>query len=274
MSVEAITWALSQTVKHSSAKFVLVVMANRADGDMVCWPSMADICAQTSQDRKTVMENMRRLREEGFIEDTGVRKGSTGQVVVYRLKTPENGTVKEAQKRNSTENGTVPFFPDKGPVFPMKEAQISHERGPKTGHGTVMEPSGNRHGTITRGRNEKPKTDRDALVAMPLPDWLPADAWADWVDHRIAVKSPMTERAAGLALRHLDRLRQAGNDPVQVIEQSVRSGRWTDLYPVRDQQRQAPARAGQQQRNETEHERFLRLTSEEGGQTFDMGAAR
>lgn len=70
---------------------------------------------------------------------------------------------------------------------------------------------------------------------MQLPDWLPAQSWEDWVDHRIEVKSPLTLRAAGMALKHLSRLRDEGNDPVLVIEQSVRSGKWTDLYAVKQQ---------------------------------------
>ena len=39
MSNEAITWAIRQPVGRSSAKFVLVAMANLAGPDMKCWPS-------------------------------------------------------------------------------------------------------------------------------------------------------------------------------------------------------------------------------------------
>ena len=166
MSVEAITWAFAQPISHSSAKFVLVVLANCADAQhFLAWPSAAYIAQSTGQDRKTVQGNLRRLKEWGYIEDSGERRGETGQIIVYRLKncnqkttdnlkntpengpvslnnlsanTPENGPVlpselstktpdfgplQEAQNRNSTENGTVPFFPRKRPVFPVKEAQ-------------------------------------------------------------------------------------------------------------------------------------------------------
>lgn len=149
MSVEAITWALNQHIKPSSAKFVLVALSNCADGrDFIAWPSVAYLVEATSQDRKTVQANLALLREQGFIEDTGERRGSTKQVVVYRLKSTENGPVdnsgKDAQKRNSTENGTVPFSDGKRPNIPTKEAQNSPERGPKTDHGTVR----NRNRTV------------------------------------------------------------------------------------------------------------------------------
>src|SRR5690606_3065481 len=87
MSVEAISWVLKQTIKQSSAKFVLVAIANCADGkEFVAWPSIAYIVEATGQDRKTVIANIKKLIEWGYIEDTGERKGATNQVIVYRLK--------------------------------------------------------------------------------------------------------------------------------------------------------------------------------------------
>lgn len=87
MSVEAITWALKQPIKHSSAKFVLVVLANCASAaNNQAYPSVAYLCESTSQNRKTVIENLRRLIEAGYVEDTGDRRGTTSQIVVYRLR--------------------------------------------------------------------------------------------------------------------------------------------------------------------------------------------
>ncbi|OGB23331.1 MAG: hypothetical protein A3I66_01310 [Burkholderiales bacterium RIFCSPLOWO2_02_FULL_57_36] len=184
MSVEAISWALGKPIKSSPAKFVLVVMANCADSDMVCWPSMAHIESQTSQDRKTVQENIRRLREWGFIEDTGFRKGSTKQVIVYRLKEPENGHVEEAQKRDASKDETGPNFPHKRPNFPGKEAQISHERGPKTGHGTIKEPSKEPSGN--RQLSGAVKFDpSQVLIDMGVDE----QTVTDWMAHRKAKKA-------------------------------------------------------------------------------------
>jgi uncharacterized phage protein (TIGR02220 family) len=167
VSVEAITWALRQEAGHSSAKFVLVALANCADADGVCWPSIAYLCDTTEQNRKTVIDNLKRLREAGLIVQTGDMKGRTGLIPVYRLNVrtnpktgpfkrtqkrdrsedfndPENGTVdddatdpkteplKQSQKRNSSENGTVPKTE---PVTVPKTVPVTV---PKTGHGTVI----------------------------------------------------------------------------------------------------------------------------------------
>lgn len=142
MSNEAINWALTRQIKHSAAKFVLVVMANHADGDTwEAWPSIASLADATGQDRKTVMAGIKRLIELGFISDTGTRKGSTKQVPIYKLNETEIGTVKESQKRDSTKNGTVPEFPSNSTVFPHEQYQNSLVTVPKTGHGTINKPS-------------------------------------------------------------------------------------------------------------------------------------
>lgn len=275
MSVEAISWAFSQPIKHSTAKFVLVAMANHADGDMMCWPSTAHLCQQTSQDRKTVLENMKRLREWGYLEDTGMRKGGTGSVPVYRLCSPKIGIASdektgsesgEAEPKtgqvSDTENGTplstsdtnlgtaledeaVPFFPTSSPVFPMKQSRFSVEAVPKTGHGTIKEPSVNHQGTIKPTRKEKPTEPEEPIA---LPDWLPSEVWADWTEYRKSIKAKLSLKAAQLCLRTLEKLRSEGHDPKEVIEQSIMSGKWSGLYPLKAQaqtQHQAPAKQPQ-----------------------------
>lgn len=231
MSNEAINWALGTSVKHSSAKFVLVVMANCADAQWFAWPSVAHISESTGQDRKTVLENIKRLIACGVIEDTGVRKGTTKQVPVYRLKSSENGTVQEYQNRDSTENGTVPKFPSNSTEIPVKQSQISLETVPKTGHGTQKEPSEEPKGTNKRGK-----------LNVTLPDWLPVDAWESWIAHRKSIKAAMSPQAAKLCIEKLDVLRGEGNDPRGVIDQAVMNG-WRGLFPIkRDTLSQAAAK--------------------------------
>ncbi len=231
MSVEAISWALKQPIKHSTAKFVLVAMANCADGnDFVAWPSIQYLIDATGQDRKTVQANLNRLREIGYLEDTGERKGQTRQVVVYRLKEPEIGRVKEAQKRNSTENGTVPKFPVKRPNFPGKEAQFSQETGPKTGHGTVKEPS------------KEPSRNRQRAREVELPDWLPAEVWGMWDRYRVSLNAKSwTADAMRLSLRKLGEFRQQGFSPQAVIENAIEKG-WRGLYPPGEAKQAKPAK--------------------------------
>jgi len=130
MSVEAITWALRQPVPQSSAKFVLVVLANCASADTgIAYPSAAYIAEATSQDRKTVLANLARLIDWGLIEDTGKRAGATKQIVVYRVKCEPDLLAEQSQKRNGSETGTVP----KKEQFqkPPKESRFSAKQSQK-----------------------------------------------------------------------------------------------------------------------------------------------
>ncbi len=155
MSIQAMTWAYAQKMK-SSVKFVLVTLCDYADAEYRLWPSIADLVEKTCMDRKTVMSAIAELEENGYLVDTGERTGKTRQVKVYfvNVNGTGNGTVKEYRKRNSTENGTVPFFPSKGTVFPTKEYQISHERVPNLVHGTINEPLKNHQGTVSTRAEE------------------------------------------------------------------------------------------------------------------------
>jgi hypothetical protein len=214
VSFEAIRWALAQPVTKSSAKFVLVAMADCVhadDGpDMVCWPSYRALATRTSQDVKTVEVSVHRLRDWGFIADTGERKGDTGQVVVYRLNNTNSGVVtpilqpaapppaaplptaapfiKTSESGGVDTAGKTPVFPSKTPVFPAKGPQIPGERTPKTGYGS-------RNGT-SNGTRKEPK---EEATPNELPG-VPAQLLADYLKVRKAKRAgPLTETAiAGL----------------------------------------------------------------------------
>lgn len=245
MSVEAITWALKEPVNHSSAKFVLVVLANCSSSESFeAYPSVKHISDATGQDRKTVLANLKRLIESGYISDTGKRVGQTGQVIVYQLNSTKKGAVKEYQKRNSTENGTVPNFQPNSTVFPVKESQISRETVPKTGHGTVNEPS------IEPSMNHK-KKDGVIQTNLALPDWLSKSDWDDFVQFRISLKKKMSDFAERLMVKNLIKIAKA-HTPEIALEQmhtSMRSG-WADVYPPKPSQ----AQTKQDQGNEAFHQ--------------------
>lgn len=112
MSIDATRWAWLQSGIKSTAKFVLLSMADRAGETHECFPSIKRLCEDTIQDRKTVIRSLKTLCDYGLIADTGKRKGATNQVIVYRLIGVESRSqVDEFEDANDTESGTVPFFP-------------------------------------------------------------------------------------------------------------------------------------------------------------------
>ncbi|WP_186308503.1 helix-turn-helix domain-containing protein [Paraburkholderia sp. BCC1885] len=271
MSVTATFWVRAQRVGKGSPKAVLIALADFAGEDFRVWASMEAVEQFIEQDRKTILANIKRLKELGYLEDTGDRTGKTGQVIVYQMTRPagapkvlmtnregkvveigpppsklaqigngsENGTVKHTQKRNSSKNGTVPNFPANGTVFPAEQSQISAETVPKTGHGTTKELSKEQKGNDQPARRAPRVALHVELRSIELPDWLSDDTWLDWCEHREAKaadkSAPWTRPAASVSIKRLAKLRELGHDPAACVDEAVLRG-WTGLFPVKDVQ--------------------------------------
>ena len=93
--------------------------------------------------------------------------------------------------------------------------------------------------TTTKTTTEKIKTNARAAPALVvLPDWIPADAWAAYAEHRKASKKPLTQAGASLAIRKLGEFRTQGFSPQLVLETAVMNG-WTGLYAPKQQPAQS-----------------------------------
>src|SRR5262245_1616153 len=83
MSVEAITWAFKQHIGKPSAKLVLVNLADHANHDRKCWPSLRTISARTELSRDTVVRSIRLLESNGFITVVHRRDGRSSRSNIY-----------------------------------------------------------------------------------------------------------------------------------------------------------------------------------------------
>lgn len=84
---------------------------------------------------------------------------------------------------------------------------------------------------LPREEKRREEEKQGSAEKLALPDWLPADAWADWHKFRNASKG-WTPKARELSLATLTKLYAAGHQPKAVIDQSIERG-WTGLFPVR-----------------------------------------
>jgi hypothetical protein len=65
-----------------------------------------------------------------------------------------------------------------------------------------------------------------------LPDWVPLEAFNEFVLMRKKIRKPLTPYAVELAVKTLDRLRKEGNDPKEVLEQSIFNS-WQGLFELK-----------------------------------------
>lgn len=89
MSHDATSWARKQQTGSSSAKFVLMLLADRAGTDYSCWPSVASIAGETEMGESTVRAATKLLAEKGLIrvfyrqrKDGFLRRSSRYQLLV------------------------------------------------------------------------------------------------------------------------------------------------------------------------------------------------
>jgi len=129
----------------------------------------------------------------------------------------------------------------------IEEKQIVAWDNPNTGALSSTDRSRLRRERLKRGATDATEMQRDATVgndrldksredknnsAFAPPEWVPGDAWKDFEQMRAKRKKPLTDRARSLAVKELEKLRDGGNDPRAVIEQSVLHC-WDSFYELK-----------------------------------------
>lgn len=64
------------------------------------------------------------------------------------------------------------------------------------------------------------------------PDWVPADAWRAFEQHRQRMRKPLTDHARTLIVRKLEDLQSRGHDPRQLIDTAIERG-WQTVFEPR-----------------------------------------
>ena len=127
MSVNATRFAwecdLSKTTKRSAKRLVLLALADRANKENTCFPSIARVVKDTGMDRKTVMNTINDLINLGLVSDTGERKGGTNQVRVLKINVAKQESYSQehqlsTNKQCEISKETVVNFQINGVEFP------------------------------------------------------------------------------------------------------------------------------------------------------------
>ena len=75
---------------------------------------------------------------------------------------------------------------------------------------------------VTTNKNDKNvKNDKNKII---LPDWLDKKWWNNFKEFRKEIKAKLTHRGEELAIMKLKKLKSSGNNPTEVIKQSIECG--------------------------------------------------
>lgn len=206
LSIQAMSWVLEFSKSRHAARLVLISIANHCSvmGDNA-WPAVATIAREANISERQVQYALKELEEIGelsFVDGTG---------------------------RGQTHKFSLPAFQQwVQTLHPLeKRVQSSHKRVQSTtvkGEQTAPEPS------LTVNEPSKDKT----ILLQQFPEWLPVAAWNSYLEMRRKIRKPLfADRGIGLAIKRLEKLRQAGHDPEKVLDQSILNC-WQGLFEVKE----------------------------------------
>lgn len=219
--VMAQVWPLQMA---PTVKAVLVSLADQANDDGACWPSVGTVAERTCLTDRAVQKALAWLEAEGYV----IREMKAGRATRYTL-TPERRSPPNVVHPRTTFTTT-----------PEPRSPAPEPRSPRT----VKNRKGNR-------KEEK-------AGAFALPDWIPADWWQQWEEHRRGIRKPLTDLARSLQIERLQELAADGHGPVDCIKAAI-ANRWQGFYPP--PARAGNARASPAERRDAETAEFLgRLT--------------
>lgn len=109
------------------------------------------------------------------------------------------------------------------------EPIVSHERA-------NSEPPVSLYNNVKNVKNVKEERKRKGNgQAVSLPNWIREETWTAYLEMRTRIKKPATENAKSLVIKKLEQLKAEGQDPNQVLEQSIMNS-WQSIYPVKHKQ--------------------------------------
>lgn len=212
MSRDARDWAWRQAVLPTE-KLVLLALAERTNGDCLCWPSVHFLADATGLCDRSVQKALRALAEKGLI---GITSGGGRATNRYAL---------QVECGNCTSEPCAPPYH----VHRKGEADSPQQCITATAGANGVHP--NRKRTVSEpSLNPARASARAQLVRLPA--WMEPGTWQAFLDHRRCIKAPMSEIAQQRALAMLERLRAEGHDPDAVLNQSIVNG-WKGLFPVK-----------------------------------------
>ena len=189
-------------------KAVLISLADQANDDGYCWPSIKTIGTRTCLSDRAVQGAIKWLIAARLLR-TSTRSGTS---TVYQLTPAAYAPPQEMRPADA-----APTPAGNAPPPPQMLHPTPADAAPK--------PSMNRQ--LNR---KEPKDTRAVATGFVLPDWIPVDTWAAFMETRKTKKAKSTDYALSLIVKSLADFKAAGHNPVDILNASIKAG-WSDVYP-------------------------------------------
>ena len=177
MSNTALAWAMKQPVTPLGTKCVLIILADKANEQGECWPSLTELRKVTSLSDRQIRRHVDLLAAEGYVETEQRGRASN----LYRLNLtghplPVEGTPDRSSMTESDGH--------KRPVVEIADrSSMSPDSEPSTGHLRHFDRSSMSAPTLLTQKNPKNSPSADAPTrAREGPAWLKDLYRLGWAD--------------------------------------------------------------------------------------------
>lgn len=248
MSVQHMTWAYKQDLPPGT-RFVLVTIANFADGSGHCYPGQGRLASMTGFNVRSIRNHVLKLEEAGLIKRTSRRRedGMKTSDSYQLIMSPAEIAGKDADATESPAKSAATHR-QKTTQLPAKSAARNTVRSnAETPSPTQNEPTlpANSSGstirlTTSNNHQDKPPTPFEDSkskksgfdpLEVDLPGNVSPTLWADFVAHRSEIRKKLTPTATKRLLANLESFGASAND---ALKTSVANG-WTGVFPPKNQ---------------------------------------
>lgn len=162
---------------------------------------------------KQLDDSLMILREGGFVKQMEYEGKLYGFVPSF----------KDHQRITGKEATEPPKFPEPAEMIEVSTGETLGKQSGNTGD--------NRKGKGRERKGNGRERNKDAGTSLfSLPSWVPEKEWNAFVAMRVQKKKPMTDEAKDLAISTLEKLKEEGHPPGEVLNQSVFNS-WQGLFP-------------------------------------------
>lgn len=196
-------WDLS---KHGGPELLLLLaIADFSDDEGNAYPAVQTLAKKCRITSRNINRALSKLKQSGELE-IRLNEGPKG---TNRYRVAVEGMTRTPPLTNTSPLTNTTRTPGAGAPIPLARASD--------------EPSG----TIKEPPRKKP-----AAQVFVLPDWIPGDTWTAYCSVRTGKRAKNDPHALGLILKDLARFRAAGHDPVEILNNSIKSG-WAGVFEPR-----------------------------------------
>lgn len=128
MSIRIMTQVWERPLRSTAHKLVLLALADHADDDGNCWPSLHRIAAKSGLTVRTVQRHLRDLEGDGHLSITAL-KGRTNRYLIHP--TPVTSDTPDTNDTPDTSDTGTPDTSDTPPLTPVTpEPSMNHQPEP------------------------------------------------------------------------------------------------------------------------------------------------